>query len=352
VVFAPDGATLVTLSLDAGGLSDEVTVRLWDVASGRELALLFQANYLGPPLLSVAFSPDGRKFAALTAGDCVVWDVPSAARRAHFRAAAPPDENSAPLVAFSPEGRPVVAGSEGGRLNLWDAATGKALGALAASSGWSVMTQPGGTRTFWYEEAGGAVMVLDGASGRHRATRVGGVGICEWVAITPDGRWCATTCGGAAQVRDLRGGRVRSFAFGEGDGSPALSPDGGTLAVTATSPAGRLISYTAGWPGRDFLFWLPSSQVELWDVASGRPTKVYRGAVQAYFSPDGRTLALLSEDGVSLALWGPDRGVPAGGRLLLPVFAAALAGFVWLAKGRGAPPGPASQTCAQGTGGD
>jgi WD40 repeat protein len=55
VAFSPDGATLASGSVDT-------TVRLWDVATGEEQAIL---NGHSTAVYSVAFSPDGKVLASI-----------------------------------------------------------------------------------------------------------------------------------------------------------------------------------------------------------------------------------------------------------------------------------------------
>ena len=68
VVFSPDGKLLAT----AGG---DKAVRVWDVATGKELAVL-----PGPDgVLAIAFSPDGKSLAAGSKNGSVrIWPVPTA----------------------------------------------------------------------------------------------------------------------------------------------------------------------------------------------------------------------------------------------------------------------------------
>ncbi|MEJ7616205.1 MAG: hypothetical protein WKF30_04360 [Pyrinomonadaceae bacterium] len=65
--ISPDGRIMAT------GSNDDKTVKLWDVASGRELATLH--GHAGP-IQSLAFSPDGRRLATGSEDHTVkLWDV-------------------------------------------------------------------------------------------------------------------------------------------------------------------------------------------------------------------------------------------------------------------------------------
>ena len=68
--FDPDGSRVVTASLDG-------TIRFWDAASGREIAVLREYQHRG---YSAAFSPDGRDVVVAASDDKIarVWDVRAA----------------------------------------------------------------------------------------------------------------------------------------------------------------------------------------------------------------------------------------------------------------------------------
>jgi WD40 repeat protein len=97
VAYAP-GAALVA---SAG---DDRSIRLWDAAAGREVALIESRR---DGILALAFSPDGRRLACGgRAGSVTVWEVAEPARPGWtYRCAGP-----VVALAFTSDGRALVAG--------------------------------------------------------------------------------------------------------------------------------------------------------------------------------------------------------------------------------------------------
>jgi WD40 repeat protein len=114
-VFRPDGAVLLTAS-------DDRTARLWDAATGKEVAppLPHQAG-----VLDAAFQPDGPLVLTGSADRTAqLWDA--ATGRPHGPPMPHPDAVTA--VGFGPDGRTVLTTCADGAVRLWDAATARPLG--------------------------------------------------------------------------------------------------------------------------------------------------------------------------------------------------------------------------------
>ncbi|HXG08403.1 MAG TPA: c-type cytochrome domain-containing protein [Gemmataceae bacterium] len=280
VALSPDGK----LALSGGA---DRTVRLWDVAGGRELRR-FQGH--ADVITAVAFSADGRRAASGSKDRTVrVWDLTDGRELGRWTG----HTDAVSSVAFTPDGSQILSGSHDGTLRLWDTARGSELKVFAGHIGKvnGVAVSPDGRQAL---SAGNdrTVQLWDLAEGRRLARLEGHIREVHAVAFAPDGRH-AVSGGNDRTVRlwDLAEGReVRRF---EGHANAVIQ-------VVFSADGALVLSGSSQYQS-------PDRTLRVWDFADGRELRGVGGAAGdrvgcVAFAADGRLALTGSSDGV-LRLW-------------------------------------------------
>jgi WD40 repeat protein len=233
---------------------------------------------------AVAFSPDG-KLALLGSDDKTLklWQISSGGEIRTLNG------HSEPVlaVAFSPDGKLALSGSSDDTLKLWDVSSGREIRTLKGHSEpiLAVAFSPDGklalsgsdddTLKLWQVSSGREIRTLKGHSHWINA-----------VAFSPDGKFALSgSWDKSLKLWDVSSGREIRTLKGHSSSveTVAFSPDG-KLALSGSSD--------------DIL--------KLWDVSSGREIRTLKGDCHwvnaVAFSPDGK-LALSGSSNDALKLW-------------------------------------------------
>jgi WD40 repeat protein len=303
VQFSPDGRLVATAGTDG-------TARVWEAATGK-LIHMFRGHEDELSVQETEFSPDGQLIVSM--GDRIhIW---RASTGEPLKVPGGPDFLYPLSVAFSPDGRLVLAGTVDGSAWLWQTRTGKVLAELPHPWQSQGSQSPGSSVPNWVTTAefspSGDSMVTGDRAGVGRIWDVGPhprllarleghVQTINTAGFSPDGHLIITSS---------TDGTARVWASGTGD--------------LVTTLQGHRLSVSSASFSRDGRFALTSGAdgtARVWDALTGEPVAELRGHEgflnEAEFGPDGQWVLTGSSDGLG-AVWTAGTGQP---DLVLPAF--------------------------------
>jgi WD40 repeat protein len=246
VAFTPDGSQLAS-----AGLMTDQSVRLWEVASGKELSVLtapveHQGYY--NPTHAVVFTPDGRFLLQGHGRNIRRWKVPApldAVRLSH---------RQVKLLAVSPNSRHLGSVSFDGTVRLWDLVGGNSAGV------------------------------------RHN-------GVVHAVRFDPSGQLHVA----AARSDPKSGEWALHFARGTEKTTVTMPLSKSPLLALAFHPDGASLLGITSAPGAE-----PAWQLRRWEVPADGKTPVSRPAVALRLRPSALKQLLVGKDGAPLLITGSD----------------------------------------------
>jgi WD40 repeat protein len=256
--FSVDGRRVITASEDH-------TARIWDTATGREIARLKHAN----KVWQAAFSRDGTRIITASGDNRArIWDASSGKQLAELQHG---DKNSSSVLVavFSPDAMKAATVSSDGTAWIWNLQSGKDTVHLQDGTGLLELIRA---------VQANIVLELQNKPATQAVPTMTGI---RTVAFSPDGREVVTaSTGGTARVWNADTGEPRLV----------LKHDDVVFHAEFSHDGRRLVTASKDHTAR------------LWDAASGGELARFghdASVSRAVFSPDGRQIVTASDDGTA-----------------------------------------------------
>ncbi len=286
IAFSPDGKILASASPDN-------IVRLWDVATGKQLPSLGGHE---KAVWFVVFSKDGKILA--TAGDSGairLWDVATGKLLRTCRE----DQGMVESLALSPDGKVLASasGDAGGIVRLWDIETGKELLSRKAYVWWVTFSPDGKTLACIARDS--TIHLLDAGTLKEIGPITGHTSYVSRLKFTADGKALFSAGGNRAILEwDMTALGQQRTLFTDVDGPTQMQHGWQAVDVSPNGKVVALVPYTQP------AIKVEDDAVHLFESGTGKELFVLRGNKEepksVVFSSNGNLLASTGKDGIRL----------------------------------------------------
>ncbi len=306
LTLSSDGKTLITGSgytiIGGTSVSKDNTVRIWDVATGQQRAVLKGHT---APIFCLTLSSDGKTlFTGSGDKTARIWDLASGKQltvlKGHTR--------EIRCLTLTSDGKTLFTGSFDNTARIWNLAmeqqravlkgyTGR-ISCLTLSSDGKTLITAGGSLSF-PQTLDNTVRIWDVTTGQERAVLKGHTGFISCLTLSSDGKMLVTgSWDNTARIWDLATGQQRAVLKGH------------------TGPIGCL---TLSKDGKMIITGSSDTTARIWDIATGQERAVLKGHTDGIhcltLSSDGKTLITGSYDNTA-RIWdvatGQERAVLKG----------------------------------------
>ena len=273
LIFNSDGKQALSCSSDG-------TIKIWDIVTGREIKT-FSAR---GNVYNITLSPDGKKL--LSSGhSTILWDVSSGQEIMTFA-------EYRYYARFDPSGKKIISSSFNRIFKLWDIATGQEIMTFPGDTSgvWTLSFNPDGNQVlFGFKD--GTIKLWDTTSRQEIATFYGHTGYINSLVFSPDGK---------------------HIISGSSDNTIKLwNVESGQEIRTFTGHTNQVLSVSLSLDSKQILSYSLDNTIRLWDIENGHEIRTFSGHTEevksATFSPTGKQILSHSDDG-TIKLWDVESG--------------------------------------------